>query len=347
MFDNLHIELHERRSSWRRWAAGTVAIVGVVFFVFSRLKIPVALVDTSAVFRALASPRGRAAAVGGDVTVEPPQSFPSALTDRGRGRPVPPTLAGTAPLPSFSASAVLVADASSAAVLLETGEKAPRPIASITKLMSALVLLERDPDWPATTTVPGDEVEDTHMYAGDTYSLGDLWHAALVGSSNKAMLAMVDALGFGREEFVARMNDRARELGMTSTTFADPTGLDERNVTTPKGASALLRAAIENETIRSALQTRGYDLYSPERKKPHHMWNTNWLLLGWITNSFSSIHGGKTGFLPDSGYNVAVSVSDEKGHVVDVVVLGAPGNEARFIDARVAAEWVYTNYEWP
>ncbi len=275
---------------------------------------------------------------GGDVEVAPPKIEPPKL---------PVLQSEMISAEQFTAKGMIVKDHATGAVLFRKNEYTPRPIASITKLMSALVILEKQPDWTATTTVVSDALSDTHMYAGDTYTLQDLWEAGLVGSSNKAIMTLADAVGWPRVAFVERMNQKALELGMTQTRFTEPTGLDEGNVSTPSDIAMLLSHALTFESIETALMQTEKTLYSKERKKNEHMWSTNWLLLGWIPNTLT-LHGGKTGFIDASGYNFAMQAENsEKKYVLDVVVLGADVHEARFTEARDIAEWVSLHYRWP
>ncbi|PIR74035.1 MAG: hypothetical protein COU35_04300 [Candidatus Magasanikbacteria bacterium CG10_big_fil_rev_8_21_14_0_10_47_10] len=247
----------------------------------------------------------------------------------------------------FTAQAMLVKDVSSGTVLYSKNAYEQRPIASLTKLMSALVVLERNPDWATSTQVVADDLIDTHMYAGDTYTLRDLWNAALIGSSNKAIMTVSDAVGWSREAFVSRMNTKAQELGMGDSIFFEPTGLDQGDVSTASDLSLLLDEALLHPSIRQGLLTHEYNLYSEERDQAHHLWNTNWLLLGWVPNRLFDIIGGKTGYIGASGYNFMMQAQDEAGHVVSVVVLGADSHEARFTEARDIAQTVFENVVWP
>jgi D-alanyl-D-alanine carboxypeptidase len=246
----------------------------------------------------------------------------------------------------FTAESIVVKDKLSGKILYAKNEYDEHPIASITKLMSALVLLETSPNWPTSTQVVDDIVEDTHMYAGDTYTLEELWNATLVGSSNKAVLTLVDATGWKREAFVERMNQKAEEIGMSNTHFFDPTGLDERNTATASDVAILLSEALRHNRICDALLTKECSLYSNERDKKQHIWNTDWLLLGWTPNQFMQINGGKTGYIPSSGYNFTVEVVDDVGHAIDIVILGATLPQARFEEAKKIGEWVFENYIW-
>ncbi len=262
--------------------------------------------------------------------------------------PAPPMLIGVDRIQEeiFSAEAILVKDVESDAILYQKQPEIIRPGASIVKLMSALVFLEDDVSWQSTTTVTHDAVVDTHMYEGDTYTIEELWNAALVASSNKAILTLVDTLPWGRDAFVERMNQKAMEIGMTHSTFVDPAGLATENQVTASDVVILFGEAMEQEKIRSTLLIKEGTLFSKERNKKHHFWNTNWLLLGWIPHGFSVFHGGKTGYTEAAGYNFVMRVEDSRGKVLDVAILGADANEARFIEARDIANWVFSQYEW-
>lgn len=275
--------------------------------------------------------------VGGDIEVLPPIPKPQL-----------PELIGEMPLPeNFTARSMIVKDRETGAVLYHKNEYEKWPLASITKLLSALVILENNLDWATSTAVIGEDALDAHMYAGDVYTLDELWQAGLIGSSNKAILSLVNALSWSETAFVERMNQKARELGMADSTFVDPTGLDAGNVASASDTAILLNEVIKKDKITRALLTPEYNLYSKERQKSHHIWNTDWLFLGWIPHQFKEFYGGKTGYIATSGYNFTMRVGDGAGHLLDVVVLGADSHEARFIEARDAAEWAFRNYQWP
>lgn len=250
------------------------------------------------------------------------------------------------PVSDLSAYGMIVKDAESGVTLYQKNEYEAWPIASITKLMSALVVLEKDIDWDATTQVVPDDLIDTHMYAGDSYTLQELWNSALVASSNKAIMTLSDTIGWEREAFVARMNEKAVELGMEDSRFTEPTGLDAGNISTPADIVILLEEALRQEEIVAALSLKEQDLYSAERQKSHHMWNTNWLRLGWVPHSFEETIG-KTGFITASGYNFSMRVTNDEGRALYVVALGTNAHEARFTEARDTAAAVFSSYIWP
>lgn len=276
--------------------------------------------------------------IGGDITVPAPVITPLQRPER----------IGPLPDPArFSAKAMIVKDLESGTLLYNRNAYEPRSIASLTKLMSALVVLEKDIDWSASATVVGADSLGTHMYAGDTFTLEELWQAGLVASSNKAVMTLVSALEWPEEAVVERMRQKAQELGMTHTTFADTTGLAAGNKASASDIAILLDEAIRADKVREALLIPEVTLYSAERKNTHRMYSTNWLLLGWIQHPFAEIIGGKTGYTPEAGYNFAFQVTDEQGNGVSVVVMGAESHEARFTEARDIAQWALENHSFP
>jgi len=281
---------------------------------------------------------GVSTAYGGDILIEPPQP---------EGPQLPVLLGEPLDMTQFSAASIIVKDAHTGFVYAKKNEYDRRSTASVAKLMSALVLLEKGLVWDDTHQVVTGDYVDTHMYAGDTYTIEELWYTALVASSNKAVMTLADSVGWNLETFVARMNEKAQELGMGDTVFVEPTGLDAGDISTASDLVLLLEEALQYKEITDALRTDEFTLYSEERNKTHHMWSTNWMLLGWIPHTFEEFSGGKTGYITASGYNFVMQVGDGKGHLVDVVVLGADTHESRFTEARDVAEWVFTHYEWP
>ena len=321
----------DKSSAWRNLVAIFVIIIAVGGFTIQKIDFQ----NSSILNKVLQPLQNVGEKIGGDIVVEPPLPV----------KPQLPLVTGEIPDSSqFSAHSMIVKDVKTGMVLYKKQEYDKWPMASITKLMSVLVILEKHPDWTTSTVVVGEDSLGTHVYQGDVYTLDQLWLAGLVASSNKAILSLVNALDWPIEAFVERMNQKARELGMTETHFTDPTGLDETNVASASDIVILLNEVLKYPKIQEALLTKEQNLYSEERSKSHHMWNTDWLLLGWVEHDFERFYGGKTGFINASGYNFCMRVGN--GHLVDVVVLGTDSHEARFTEARDIAKWALTNYQW-
>jgi len=124
-------------------------------------------------------------------------------------------------------------DVNSGKLLLQKDSNLRQPIASITKLMTTLVILEMKPDW--NSEVEMQKADETvgafpHLYRGEQVKFVDLWKAALVASDNNAIKAMIRGLGMSEVDFVAKMNVKAETFEMINSDFADPTGLSELNL---------------------------------------------------------------------------------------------------------------------
>lgn len=289
----------------------------------------------------LPTSRLRPAVVGGDVT---PAALPVS-------RPRLPMVKDNATYEhAGTASAVLVVDDKTNTVLFKKHSDEVRPLASVTKLMSALVLSELPIQWSSTTLIAQEDSDgSSHQVAiGEEFALDDLWEIALVGSSNSAIEALVRNSGLTNEAFVARMNEKAKELNFFSMHFVEPTGLDKQNVAHALDASRLLKEALQVEKIYTALQTPGVAVKPVNKEKRRQVWSTNWLLTKWVPNNYEPERiVGKTGYIEDSGYNVVVRFTDKKQRGIRVVILGAASNEARFMEAKDVADWVFAHYVWP
>lgn len=248
---------------------------------------------------------------------------------------------------ALTASSAVVIDDETNTVLYNKNDTDVRSLASITKLMSALVLSDLPINWRQTTFVTGTDIaEDHHLQIGEKYTLNDLWHIALVGSSNSAIKALVRVSGLSESGFAMLMNRKAHELGLYSMHFVEPTGLDSRNMGTAVDTARLLKEALAVDRIKQTLAVSQYDARPLNKKDSRKVWSTDWLMTNWIPNTFDSIIG-KTGYITDSGYNFVVRLAGNKIHPLRVVVFGAATNENRFSEARDIATWVLDNYVWP
>lgn len=137
-----------------------------------------------------------------------------------------------------------------------------QPIASITKLMTALVFLDNNPGWEKTYMITADDKVEggrLNLFPGDEVTLKDLFYTSLVASDNGAALALARATGLSEMEFVIKMNEEAKKLGLTKTHFADPVGLSEYNVSTARETAFLAQAAFARSEIKEATASREYN----------------------------------------------------------------------------------------
>ncbi len=252
-------------------------------------------------------------------------------------------------LATVAAASAVAVDAKTKTILFNKNAGEIRSLASITKLMTAMVLLDLPMQWNSSATITEEDMAgDHHVEVGERFTLEDLWHVALIGSSNTAIKALVRSSGLSQEQFVALMNQKAKELRLSSARFNEPTGLSEKNMASGVDTARLLIDALTFDKIYSTVQIGEYYAHPLGGKKARRVWTTNWLLTDWIPNHFKVENiAGKTGYIDSSGYNFVVSLSNEKNHVITVAILGAASNEARFSEARDLAEWVFASYTWP
>lgn len=245
-------------------------------------------------------------------------------TKRGRhaGRRGAPPAGGV-----YARNAILI-DPATGEILYQKNSELSVPIASLTKLMTAMVFLEQRPRLDRQVEVTPAEITGgghTQLRKGEQVALGDLLHMSLMCSDNVATRVLARESGLSGEEFVARMNRKAVELGLTGSRFVEFTGLDEHNVSTASDVARLLHAAAHEPLIQEITTTRSYE-FSTERRA-HAIHNTNRLLYGRY-----DVLGGKTGFIIEAGYCFATWIRSQ-GRDLIAVVLGAPTNATRFADA--------------
>lgn len=249
-----------------------------------------------------------------------------------------------------TAAALLAVDVQTGKVLFEKNSQEVRPLASITKLMTAMVLLDLSIDWNTSTQVIDDDCDSSshQLSSGEILKLSDLWNIALVSSANSAIKAMVRNSGVSEDGFIILMNKKAKELGLDSMHFVEPTGLDAGNIGHAKDVAEMLKEALKSEKILKTLQLGKYYSKPLNEEKSRLVYSTNWLLTDWIPNKFDvKCIVGKTGFINDSGYNFVVRLADDKNHQIIIVVLGAGSDETRFTQARDLGDWIFYHYLWP
>lgn len=237
-------------------------------------------------------------------------------------------------IPLYSEIAI-VYNSEAKKILFEKNAFAKTPIASLTKLMTAVVFLDKKPDLSKPFDIlPEENVAGSRLYLGwgEIVSLKDLFYALMVGSANNATLALVRSTGISQKEFVEEMNRKAISLGLESTYFKEPTGLDPENVSSAYDIARLTALAFKNETIKTAASQNEYYLVVQNTGREHIVKNPNKLL-----GNDAGICASKTGYLNEAGYCLAVQ-SAQKDNII-VVVLQSPSKEASFEDVKKLVQY--------
>ncbi len=251
-----------------------------------------------------------------------------------------------------SAEKFIAIDVRSGKVLLQKDPDKKQPIASLTKLLTALVIADLENiEWnKRVELIEQDETVGAmpHLYRGEEVSFEDLFYSALVSSDNNSIIAMIRSLGISRSEFIEMMNNKAQDLEMFDSVFDDPTGLSKQNISTAYDVAKLVYSAMKNDKIAEAVLSKSHTIFFAEKNKKRILRNTDILLNSFLNNENYGYDflGGKTGFIPEAGYCLGVKIS-KNGYPVVIIVLDSESIESRFNDVKVIADWVFENYNWP
>jgi len=258
-----------------------------------------------------------------------------------------PVYVGSAPAPAVPAAAFLIMDRRSGVALLAASSTEPVPIASLTKLMTALVVSEGGFDPEEVVVVRADDrlggnIE--YFFPGDKVKLKDLLAASLIASSNTA--TNIIARRLGGDKFTEMMNERARLLNLTNSHFADPTGLDPKNISTAHDVARIASRAFGRPEISEILTRQNYEITVQNTSRKIYLQNTDRLLGSELDQGEYKILGGKTGYLDESGYNLALRVLRGQDEII-IIILGSKSKMSRFAEAKNLALWAFQNFRWP
>ena len=208
-------------------------------------------------------------------------------------------------------------------VVAEKNAHQVRPFASITKLMTAMIVIDQDWNWERRLQLS--KLAGSRLPTGK-YTRGELLRALLINSDNAAAETFAADYPGGRSAFLHAMNQRAWNLGMYSTQFQDPNGLSSGNVSNAGDLGTMIRAAGEYSIIRD-ISTQSHvavETHGRKRTRIMELNNTNGRALGMIDN----VRVGKTGFTNPAGFCMGLQV-EQQGEVYLVVVLGAKNSANR------------------
>ncbi len=241
-------------------------------------------------------------------------------------------------LAALRSSAVMIVDLKSQAVLHQKNAHAVMPIASLTKLMTALVVLEAKQDMKQKLTITRADIDrlkhsSSRLQVGTTLTRRDMLHLALMSSENRAASALGRAYPGGTRRFVKAMNAKARALGMKHTRYVEPTGLSSANVSTPSDLAKLVVAAEKNPTIRRYSTDRRFSIRQGKATTVYS--NTNRL----TANANWGIRLQKTGYISEAGRCMVLYAVVRKRPTV-MVFLDAQGKFSHAADANRVRAWL-------
>lgn len=269
----------------------------------------------------------------------------------------------SADAPELTAPAAYVVNLDTNIVVYDKNSDTQLQAASLTKMMTCLLMLEQYQDQLDTITVTApsyvydliwektNNASTADIRRGETQTLRNLLYAMLLPSANEAAYIVADYMGGGSiDNFVAMMNDEAAAIGCTGTTFADPCGLDERNVTTAKDAYLILRALTAYDVVATVMASPNYDMGTNERYTTpgtYIIQNTNKMVCN--TSYYRAYtKGGKTGSLGEWQNFAGWHSQDGENYIS--VVLNVPnetdpdGGRPALLETGTLMDWVYTTY---
>ena len=238
----------------------------------------------------------------------------------------------------LKSSVALVLDQDTNEVLFAKNSAAVLPIASITKLMTALVVVEANLAMDEKITISDVDKDNekgtgSRLAFGTTLSRGELLHLALMSSENRAAHALGRSYPGGVDAFVVAMNAKAKSLGMLDTHYVEPTGLSSRNQSSAKDLAALVKVAHEVPMLREFSTSKEYSVTVGRRQMAFHSTN------GLVRNSAWDIGLQKTGFINEAG-RCLVMQAKMAGRKLIMVFLDSTGKYSRIGDAERVRAWI-------
>jgi serine-type D-Ala-D-Ala endopeptidase (penicillin-binding protein 7) len=235
-------------------------------------------------------------------------------------------------------SVALVIDQDTREVLFRKNDNAVLPIASLTKLMTGLVISEAQLPMSEMITITQADVDTekgstSRLAVGTVLSRGDLLHLSLMSSENRAAHALGRSFPGGLEQFVKRMNMRAQALGMSDTRYVEPTGLSSRNQSSANDLAVLVGAAYKEPVLRELSTSHGREIEVGRRTLQYN--NTNRL----VKSANWDIGLQKTGYISEAG-QCLVMQAQVSGRKLIMVFLDSAGKLSRIADAERVRRWV-------
>jgi D-alanyl-D-alanine endopeptidase (penicillin-binding protein 7) len=239
---------------------------------------------------------------------------------------------------ALKSGVALVLDQDTNEVLFSKNAEAVLPIASLTKLMTAVVVTEANLPLDEMITITDDDIDTekgsrSRLKVGTTLARGDMLHLALMSSENRAAHALGRTYPGGLAEFVAEMNHKARELGMNDTRYVEPTGLSSANQSSARDLATLVKAAHEHQIIRELSTSPEYAVEVGNR--PVQFRTTN----GLVKSPEWDIGLQKTGYISEAG-RCLVMQAKMAGRQLIMVFLDSAGKYSRIGDAERVRRWI-------
>ncbi|MBI4091715.1 MAG: D-alanyl-D-alanine carboxypeptidase [Candidatus Levybacteria bacterium] len=263
-----------------------------------------------------------------DTTIESPlpefltKFFPSVLGNNTYWKPKESVISSNTASPAITAAAAISYDLITGSLIYQKNMKSKLPMASLTKVMTAIIALENmDIDKKLTVNTKAAQIGENSMglTEGETYTLKELLYGLILHSGNDAAEVIAQGSRFGRENFIYLMNKKAEDLGLSDTRFTNPSGLegDGKQYSTVYDLLVITKYALENPIFAKVVSTVEYEiLYANEHKYIYLFNETN------LLTSYSGVRGVKTGYTDEAGLCL-VTYLEHEGHKIIAVLLNS------------------------
>lgn len=244
--------------------------------------------------------------------------------------------------PVIQAVSSIAMDNQTGGILYEKNASSPRQIASITKLMTAAIILEEN-DLNSIITVSKEvaatDGSNMSLRMGEKISVENLLYGLIINSANDAAITLAEFNAGTEDKFVEKMNRKAEELNLSNTHFQNAIGYDNKyNYSTALDIAKLSRYIYQKQFIKKSAAIKEMEVKSTDGKHTHRLKSTNNLL-----DSYLKIKGLKTGHTEKAGLCMVAIAENDKGNDIITVVLGSP---ARFQESKALIDWTFRAYIW-
>ncbi len=239
-----------------------------------------------------------------------------------------------------------VLDLRTGKILFDKNADKEAPIASITKLMTALVFLDHNPGWETIYEMKAEDKREggkINLFTGEKVMVRDLFYSSLVASDNVATIGLINSTGMSLDDFIAKMNEKAMEIGLDNTKFRDPLGLNDNNVSNALEIARLANKTLLKDEIREATMTKIYE-FKTQQGRAKIVYSTDDLLSVFPEDGIE-IKGGKTGYTEAAGYCFVGKFGNDGDEIISVVLNGDSKN-SRFDQTHTLVKWIYDSYVW-
>jgi len=245
--------------------------------------------------------------------------------------------------PIVDAKGSIAVDIDSQTILFEKNAHERMPIASITKLMTALIILEENELNEIVTVsanAAGTEGSSMYLHSGERIALENLLYGIIINSANDAAVALAEHNAGTVNAFVEKMNEKAKKLGLINTHYSNPIGLDNpENYSSAYDIAKLGIHVYQDKFIKHAAKQQEFEVKSEDKSITHHLSSTNDLL-----DSYLNVKGLKTGRTDAAGLCLAAVAENDNEEEIITVVLNSP---ARFTESKIIIDWVFRAFDWP